>query len=72
MPLTPALERQRMAYLCDFKASHSEFQYNQGYVAKTCLKNQTKMLILSTEEQLTPIILTHERLRPEDHSEPRL
>lgn len=72
MPLTPALERQRIAYLCDFKASHSEFQYNQGYVAKTCLKNQTKTLILSTAEQLTPIILTHERLTPKNHSEPRL
>lgn len=41
MPLTPALERPRIAYLRDFKASHSEFQYNQSYVAKICLKNQT-------------------------------
>ena len=52
-PLIPALGRQRQVDFWDWgqPCLQSEFQDNQGYTEKTCLKNKTKQEVIGSSDQ---------------------
>lgn len=45
-PLMPALGKQRQKDLCEFPGLQNEFQENQSYKEKPCLKTQKLSIIL--------------------------